>query len=167
MDRIGIRGKVLEFIGKYRYVLLVLLVGVVLMCLPDGDSAEQQESAAAVSAEGEDMETRLEEILSQIDGAGRVRVLLTEQSGESILYQTDEDITTGPDSASDRQDTVIITDDSRSEQGLVRQINPPVYQGAVVVCQGGDRASVRLAIVEAVSNATGLGADKITVLKMK
>ena len=39
--------------------------------------------------------------------------------------------------------------------------------GAIVVCQGGDNATVRLAIIEAVSNVTGLGADKISVLKMK
>jgi stage III sporulation protein AG len=64
-------------------------------------------------------------------------------------------------------ETVIITDAQRAQQGLVKQVNPPVYLGAVVVCQGADRASVRLAIVEAVANATGLGADKISVLKMK
>jgi hypothetical protein len=42
-----------------------------------------------------------------------------------------------------------------------------VYQGAVVLCQGAADAAVRLAVVEAVSKATGLGADKICVLKMK
>ena len=43
----------------------------------------------------------------------------------------------------------------------------PVYQGAVVVCEGAERAAVRLAIVEAVSSLTGLGSDKISVIKMK
>jgi stage III sporulation protein AG len=43
----------------------------------------------------------------------------------------------------------------------------PQYLGAIVVCQGADRSDVRLAIVEAVSALTGLGADKISVLKMK
>ena len=53
------------------------------------------------------------------------------------------------------------------ESGLIRQINPPAYLGAIVVCQGADNNTVRLAIVEAVSRATGLGADKISVLKMR
>jgi len=39
--------------------------------------------------------------------------------------------------------------------------------GAVVVCQGADLAQVRLAVTNAVSSYTGLGCDKITVLKMK
>jgi stage III sporulation protein AG len=67
----------------------------------------------------------------------------------------------------DDSDTVIITDSSRNESGLIRQVNPPVYLGAIVLCQGGDRPSVRLAIVDAVSKVTGLGADRISVLKMK
>lgn len=35
-----------------------------------------------------------------------------------------------------------------------------------MVCQGADNAAVRLAIVEAVSKVTGLGANRISVLKM-
>jgi len=49
----------------------------------------------------------------------------------------------------------------------VQQVNPPTYLGAVIVCQGADSASVRLAIVSAVGSVTGLSTDKITVLKMK
>jgi len=36
-----------------------------------------------------------------------------------------------------------------------------------VVCQGADRAGVRLAVVDAVKSVTGLSSDRITVLKMK
>jgi stage III sporulation protein AG len=49
----------------------------------------------------------------------------------------------------------------------VRQVIPPKYQGAIIVCQGAEKATVRLQVVEAVVNVTGLTADKITVLKMK
>lgn len=38
--------------------------------------------------------------------------------------------------------------------------------GAVVVCQGADSVSVRLAVTEAVRCYTGLGADKIVIFKM-
>ena len=93
--------------------------------------------------------------------------MLTEALGEEIIYQTNDDISNGDTSSSSRGDTVTITDSERNENGLVRQQNPPKYMGAIVVCQGGDNATVRLAIIEAVSNVTGLGADKISVLKMK
>ena len=39
--------------------------------------------------------------------------------------------------------------------------------GAVVVCQGADQPSVRLDVTNAVAAYTGLGSDKISVIKMK
>lgn len=156
--------RVTEFLKKYRYVLLVLAAGLFLMLLPESGSGKAAEQNLAPAEETKpDIQDALSEILSQIEGAGRVKVLLTQAAGEQILYQTDED----SDSETLRQDTVILSDSERGEQGLIRQVNPPVYQGAVVLCQGADSASIRLAIVEAVANATGLTADKITVLKMK
>lgn len=167
MDRMNLQGKSLDFLKKYRYVALIVAVGVLLMCLPAGERGESEPTEAVIVAEEPDLEEKLEKILSQIEGAGKVQVLLTEQAGQSVLYQTDQDTDSGSDSLTQRSDTVILSGADREEQGLVRQVNPPVYQGAVVVCQGADKATVRLAIVEAVSAATGLGADKISVLKMK
>lgn len=167
MDRMNLQSKALEFLKKYRYVALIVAVGVILMCLPGGERGESEPTEAVIAATEPDLEEKLEKILSQIEGAGNVQVLLTEQAGQSVLYQTDQDTDSGSDSLTQRSDTVILSGADREEQGLVRQINPPVYQGAVVVCQGADKATVRLAIVEAVSAATGLGADKISVLKMK
>ena len=43
----------------------------------------------------------------------------------------------------------------------------PVYQGAVVVCQGAGDSRVRLTVVDAVSVLTGLSSDKISVVKWK
>jgi len=40
-------------------------------------------------------------------------------------------------------------------------------EGAVVVCQGADEAGVRYCVTNAVSAYTGLGSDKIQVIKMK
>jgi hypothetical protein len=63
--------------------------------------------------------------------------------------------------------TILTTDSDRNQTGLIHQKNPPVYRGAVVLTQGADDPAVKLAIVDAVGKATGLGADKIAVLKMK
>ena len=139
---------------KYRYVLLVALAGLALMLFPAG--SEEAEPAPTV-AEEVSLESRLESILSRIDGAGEVKVLLTEDRGGEVFYQTE-----GEDGK-----TVLISGADRTQTGLIRQVNPPRYLGAIVVCQGADNAQVRLAIVQAVSSVTGLGADHITVLKMK
>lgn len=147
--------KVTLWMKKNRYVLLVLLAGMALMLLPSGTKAGEEPETPEIQTE--DMESRLEEILSRIQGAGEVAVMLTESGGEEIVYQTD----------GDGADTVLVTDADRNEQGLVRTREPPTYRGAIVVCSGADSAAVRLAVVEAVANVTGLGTDKITVLKME
>lgn len=41
----------------------------------------------------------------------------------------------------------------------------PTYQGAVIVCQGADDPAVCLSVTEAVAVLTGLGSEKITVVK--
>ena len=41
------------------------------------------------------------------------------------------------------------------------------FTGAVILCQGANNAEVRLQVVEAVSAFTGLGSNRIMVLKMK
>ena len=167
MDRIDIPTKAKELFGKYKYVLLVLVLGILLMTLPEGDSQTQQPVAPDEQPSSISGEEKLEAILSQISGVGKVQVLLTEASGAETIYQTDEDRSTTTDSTNLKIKTVTVTDSSREEQGLVRTVTPPVYLGAIIVCQGGDSPSVRLSIVEAVSNVTGISSDRITVLKMK
>lgn len=160
--------RIRELLDKYKYAFLILAVGLCLMLLPERTQVPQEETEpAAVSNEQETMEKLLQDILSQVEGAGKVAVLLSEQEGEQTIYQTDTQSNTDEESNSDRAETVIITDADRNEIGLIRRTDPPKYLGAVIVCQGADQAEVRLAIVEAVRCATGLGANQISVVKMK
>ena len=168
MDWINISSKWMDYIKKYRYVALVLLAGLILMGLPEGKKAD--ENAPQVtnpSGQPQSLQDSLAQILSQIEGAGKVKVLLTAAAGEEVLYQMDEDIDQSENSRDVRRETVLITDAQRSQGGLVRQVNPPQYQGAIILCQGAGSPSVKLSVVEAVSDATGLTYDRITVLKMK
>lgn len=164
MDAVMERMKALA--GKYKYVLIVILAGLVLMLLP----AKQEESPVSVDQQTvsqPDMQESLELILTKIQGVGKVKVLLTQAQGERTIYVFDESSSRSGDSESLKSDAVILTDAERAQKGMVSQVIPPVYLGAIVVCEGGDQASVRLAVVEAVCDATGLSADKISVLKMK
>lgn len=166
MDGNELRKKITEVFQKYRYALLILAAGIILMLLPTtGPEASSQPQPEQIQSQvlSEDFETKLSRILSQMEGAGKVVVFLSQASGEKTLYQTDEDFTSGDV----RRETVLVTGADRAQEGLVLQINPPVYQGAVVLCQGADNAAVRLSITQAVANATGLGANQISVLKMK
>lgn len=161
-------GHIKEFFYKNRAVALVVLVGVLLMLLPTGKTeAQQPQRQETVSEPRENLETRLEQILSQVSGAGNVRVLLTQERGETSVYQLDRQEVTDGDRREIRQDTITVTGSDRQQEGLLTQVEAPRYRGAVIVCQGGDNPTVRLSVVEAVSGATGLPSNRITVLKMK
>lgn len=160
--------RIRELLNKYKYALLILAVGLLLMLLPTQSAAEQDEPLPTEAPqEIQTMEQLLQDILRQVDGAGEVAVLLSEQEGEQTVYQTDTQTEADDGRSSDRVETVIVTNADRDESGLILRTDPPKYQGAVIVCQGADRAEVRLAIVEAVQCATGLGANQICVVKMK
>ena len=156
------------FLKKYRWAFLVLLIGLFLMGFPNDESDAHATplEPPTVCAE-KSLQEELEELLSQLDGAGKVTVLLSMESGSRTHYQTNSDQTKSQDSQDERSETVIVTSADRNEVGLVQQVDSPIYRGAVVLCQGGSDPGVKLAIVDAVSTATGLTTDKISVWKMK
>ncbi len=164
-----ITGKLRELTEKYKYAIVVLLIGLVLLLIPGKQSKPQKVESAAPAVTGQETLTQesLVQILQTVEGAGKVKVLLSIGAGEETIYQTDTEATASGDSEDRTVKTVIITDSQRSETGLIRQVNPAAYQGAVVVCQGADSPAVRLAVTQAVSKITGLRTDAICVLKMQ
>jgi stage III sporulation protein AG len=158
-----------EYFGKYKYVLVVLIAGIVLMILPGKDmkTVQIQEDQETEQLTAADIDTELEDILTHISGAGKVKVMVSVAQGERTIYQTDTTYSARENNTDSRSQTILITDSGRNQAGLVHQVNPPTYQGAIVLAQGGDNPVVKLALVDAVSKVTGLGADKISVLKMK
>lgn len=160
MDLNSARSRAGELIKKYRYALIILLLGIGLMAIPDWGASEES-PVRETKTELTDRMEDLEAILAQIDGVGKVKLMLTYDTGQITVYQTDQI------EGSLRYETVIITDADRAQQGLVQQVQYPRFRGAVVVCQGAANPTVRLAVVEAVADATGLGTDRISVLKMK
>lgn len=87
----------------------------------------------------EELELRLEEILSQMEGVGEVEVMITLKSStrtqdNSFTYTT--------------------------------QNTYPEVEGVFVVSQGGDDSSVKLAITEAIQALFGIDVHKIKIVKM-
>lgn len=156
------------FFKKNKYVVLVLLIGLIFLLIPETKDRKNEIQTSIVTEEKEvSFEEKLAEILNQIDGAGKVKVMLTISEGEEIIFQTDESLSTNSDTSSKNIDTITVTDANKNQDGLVRQTNPPVYRGAIIVCQGADNPVVKLAITEAVARLTGIGTNCISVLKMK
>ena len=116
-----------------------------------------------------ELQQEMEDILGRIQGVGEVQVLLTvESDGERQLAQDSELSYSGSTAAPEdysRSSQTVLVDDGSAEAPVVTRTVYPTYRGALVVCQGGDRADVKLAVTEAGAALTGLSADRITVAK--
>ncbi len=156
---------------RYKFVLLVILAGAALLLLPTaGEEKTQPIQTGELSGGGfqvEDLERKLEEALSQVAGAGEVKVVLTVRSTARQVLAQDGRSTQRGEEVDSTLTTVVVSQGSGTQEPVTIQQLSPQYQGALVVCSGGGDPSVRLHIVEAVSALTGLGADKISVCKGK
>ena len=169
-------GKLLDFLKKNKFVILILVVGLILMTIPSGEKQEEknlpaQETKSFSEVEyATQMEERLEEILSRVKGAGKVDVMLTLQRGSYTQYQSDIQIdrseNDGTTQTGEDKKTVILSEGSAYDTLAVSTVEYPLFQGALIVCSGADSASVKLDLILAVSALTGLSSDHITVVKM-
>lgn len=159
--------KISEYIGHYKYVVLIVAVGVLMLMIPFGEKKEVTIDPVNTPSKQELFEDRLCNILSCVSGAGNVKVMLSVMEGEKVVYQTDDNSSISSGSESNNIKTVTTTDSQRNQNGLIKQKIPETYKGVIIVCQGADDPAVRLNLINAVSKLTGLGADKISVLKMK
>lgn len=177
---------------KKDQIFIVFLAGVLLLviALPSGkkDEKESQESSSAGirksrEDENEDayvtqMETRLEEILSQVDGAGEVSVMITlKSSSEKVVekdVQAEEENVTETDSQGGNRVTTSSNHgestvyDGQSADGqtpyISKELSPEV-EGVVVIAQGGDDAVVVKNITEAIQALFGIDTHKIRIMK--
>ena len=161
-----------EKLGKFKYPLLILLLGAALLLWPSKKEAKaekpESQQMEITAAPDESIEEQMESILSCIEGAGEVRVLLSRKTGDETLYLTDTSVSENADGAKSRSETAVrVSVSGGGEAPVATQTVYGQYQGALVVCEGADRAAVRLELVNAVASLTGLSADRVTVIKMK
>ena len=165
--------KLLALLEKYKFVLLVILVGIVLLTLPElGGSATAQEQAAAAESAGlafdlDGLERKLADTLSRVEGAGKVSVALTVKTSTRQVLAQNASTSQKEGETEESRSTVVVSQGSGREEAVPLQQIYPQFQGALVVCEGADDPSIRLAMADAVSALTGLGSDKISICKGK
>lgn len=162
---------------KYRFFLIIVLVGFVLVLIPT--SCEQKEEVSHNhTLQGFSVETlqkEIEDILKQTDGVGRVKLMLTLKSGIEQIYAEDARVTQDTQESesnseyradSDKRPSVISDSTGAETPVLIKQIYPE-FLGATVVCDGAENARVRSVISDTIGALTGITADRIAIIKMK
>ena len=159
-------GAVWKALDRYKYVLAVIVVGIVLLLWPTGKQDTGTDGTADVreTFDLEALEEKLSRTLSRVEGAGEVTVTLTVKNGMEQVLASDRTTSVSERGSSVEEETVLVNTGGGQETVLLTQ-RYPTFQGALVVCEGGDNAEIQLLLTQALSSLTGLGADRITVCK--
>lgn len=125
------------------------------------------------------LQSNLENILSNINGAGKVKVMITytESSTVQPIYneninesQTEETDSTGgvrTIAETDSSREVVYTENNGVKVPITEKVTMPKVEGAIVLAEGADDASIKNNIIMAVEAVTGLSTHKIQVFQLK
>lgn len=170
-------------------ILLIAIAGVILLvtnfsewrtrAAPEENSETQ--NAVAVSeneAYIESLENKLVHILENVDGVGKVEVMITlEASRESVLNKDDteeletetetSDGTKNERQSSRRENETVLSDETgESAPYVIKELEPEIA-GVVIACEGADNNTVAAAVTEAAQVLFGISVNRIKVLKME
>lgn len=168
--------------GKRTNLIILLAAAAVLLILFSDVSCAGREVPAEPATGAEEyarqLEDRLTEIISSVDGAGETRVMVTLQNGIEYIYAS-EDTTSTDSSASsdpagrqsndereDRKSSCIIIDTDGGEQALVRTELMPSVSGVVVVCTGGSDQRVAQRIMDVVTTALNISSKRVCITQL-
>lgn len=156
-------------------VALILMLFVIILLFNLGDNSKTT-SNATVSDKSyittleycKLLEEKLEAVISQIDGAGKVKVMLTVEGSPELIYVSDTDTktsTTTNGTTSTTTSSPIIVGGSANSSGLITTEKLPSVKGVIVVASGAGEIGTKLNILNAIATLLDLSTDKITVLK--
>lgn len=135
--------------------------------------------AAQEAGYTEEMEKKLEQVLSNMEHVGKVEVLITLKASEEKVVEKDtpvnrsnteeQDSEGGSRSVSnvDTQETTIYETDSGKSTPYVVKTTSPQVEGVLVVCEGAGVGTVSENITDAIEVLFGIEPHKIKVVKMK
>ena len=126
-----------------------------------------------------ELELKLEEILSKIQGVGEVNVFINYSESSEIIpmynentktsntQETDTSGGTRTIEESDSQKEIIYEENDGEKTPITQKVVEPKIEGAIITAQGAGNADVKSSIIQAVEAVTGLATHKIQVFEME
>ena len=123
------------------------------------------------------LEERLENILSNINGVGNVKVFINysetsetvamynENSKTSTTEETDKTGGVRKVEQTDSQKEVVYQEQNGNKIPIVQKTVEPKIEGAIITAKGASDINIKTSIIQAVEAATGLATHKIQVFQ--
>lgn len=149
-----------------------------IMCSDGGDTWDVKDDPT-YNAYTEQLEKRLKSALEQIDGVGKVEVMITlKTSMESVVEREKPNSTTSTEEqdaqggkrliqSREEEEKVVFQTENGSSTPFVVKTYMPEIEGVLVVAQGAGNGVVKKNLSEIAQNLFAIEANKVTVVKMK
>ncbi len=174
----------LDFKKKLQYLAVLLIVIVILAIYfasigsPEKKEPTNENQAPVSEAGSSSIEEKLQETLSNIEGAGKVQVMITYESSAEIVpaisvdtqtsTTTDESENgTSKTNTENTQSEIVTMNGTDGSGALVLKENSPPVKGVIVVAQGADDIGVKLSLLSAVETILNISPDQVDVYKMQ
>lgn len=154
---------------KDKKALLTVIIGItgMFLVLLSELPLFSQESRSSTPKENtvysQSLENEIEDLLSQIEGAGEVSVLFTYDTSEETVWAKDKDESEEKGAGRDISEKHIIIDTVQAENGLAVKVIYPKVRGVAVVCSGGNNPQVKSEIKALLSALFDIGSNKISI----
>ena len=146
------RAKLAVALGAAAMVLILLSE---LLPAPGVPAVSTPETVSTAAPYKQQLEQQLEQLIGQVDGAGKTTVMLTLESGEETIYALD----TLSGQTQSQQTHVLLEDGTALEETT----HLPTVCGVAVVCEGGGDIRVAARITELVAALLDVSTNRICV----
>lgn len=149
---------------------LIAMVGIFLsesFSTKNKQENQPQQASESLHEYEQQVEQRLSDILSSIDGIGQCEVMVTLDSSKESVYSSESESKNESDeksSSSSEKSTYVIVDDDGQKPVLEKEVEPRV-RGVIVVCEGADDVYVRQAVVDSIRAGLGITSANISIVR--
>lgn len=171
-------------LGKKNALFALGIAGILLLgaseFLPSTTGSEkpaaQTSGELSVSSQEQALEQRVQEIVGTVEGAGKVKVMITLEDAGETIYAQDEQLDTEHQYDESGQEVLARTngqsshlffDSGSDEQPLVETMRQPTVQGVAVICEGGGDIAVESRITQVVATVLGIPTSRVCVVAMQ
>lgn len=171
----------LKGIKHIEIIIGVLAIAIMLVAyntianITESTADTETEDTSVTSYDYTATEEKLEAVLAEIEGVGNVEVMITYAgTSEKVTAKTTSTNTTNTTNSSGSvssttsttESPVIISNDGSSSPYVLKEISPAIT-GVIVVAEGADKATTKLAIMRACQTILQVNATYIEIFTMK
>ncbi len=186
--------KKIENLVVFLIILIITIIVINVIWSEDSDKAKETEPSndknKKLASSVEEVQTNsnnitkdeivknLEDILSKINGVGKVKVMLTysqtsqtvplynQDSSEKNTEESDKQGGTRKITETDTKTEIIYKEENGEKVPITQSIISPKIEGAIITAEGAGNATVKTNIIQAVEAVTGVATHKIQVFEM-